>query len=149
MILDTLDHASCYMNLGERLTAALRYLAKTDCKQLPAGRHDIRGEQIFALAQDYITATDAKRWEAHRKYIDVQYVASGIEMIGYAPLATLAATDAYDEANDGIHFEGTGGAVIVPAGSFAIFFPQDGHKPGLVAGEPSKVRKIVVKVAVS
>jgi len=149
MILDTIDNAGSYFSLNERITAALRFLAKTDCMQLAPGTHEIRGRQIFAMAQDYITApSDAKQWEAHLKYIDVQFVASGIEDIGYAPLAMLSETQAYDADKDVAFYDGDGWAVRVPAGSFTILFPHDAHKPGLIAVEAAKVRKVVVKVAV-
>jgi YhcH/YjgK/YiaL family protein len=150
MILDTIDHAQAYFAINERLTAALRYLAKTDCTGLAPGTHEIRGRRIFAMAQDYITTPPQdKRWEAHHNYIDVQFVASGIEDIGYAPLAMLNEIQPYDADKDVAFYDGEGWPVRVPAGSFVILFPHDAHKPGLIAVEAAKVRKVVVKVAVS
>lgn len=88
-------------------------------------------------------------WEAHRKYIDVQFVAAGVEEMGYANVDTLTVKKPYDETADYALFDGAGTFVKVPTGSFTIFFPQDGHIPGsAIDGQPAAVRKVVVKVAV-
>ena len=150
MIIDTLANAALYFALGERIAVALEYLRENDCIRLPAGKIPIQGEQIYALVQDNTTKPrDQGVWEAHRKYIDVQFVAAGVEEMGYANIQTLTVKKPYDEQVDYALFEGSGSFVTVPAGSFTIFFPEDGHIPGsAVAGKPAAVRKVVVKVAV-
>jgi YhcH/YjgK/YiaL family protein len=92
------------------------------------------------------------RWEAHRQYIDVQFLAGGVERIGYAPLGeALSVVQAYDAQKDVVFFAAAGDFVTVPAGSFAIFWPTDVHAPCL-AGEASpatvEVCKVVVKCRV-
>lgn len=150
MILDKLSNAKQYANLGERIATALQYLKDNDCTRLPVGKVAIDGEQIFALVQDNTTKPRAQGvWEAHRKYIDVQYVAAGVEEMGYANIDTLTVKQPYDEQKDFALFSGDGSFVTVPAGSFTVFFPADGHIPGSAVGDrPSAVRKVVVKVAV-
>lgn len=150
MILDRLENAAHYFGLGERIAAALRYLQSNDCTQLAAGKIAIQGEQIYALVQDNTTRPREQGvWEAHRKYIDVQFVAAGVEEMGYANIETLTVKKPYDDQADYALFAGPGCFVRVPAGSFAIFFPQDGHIPGsAVDDQPAAVRKVVVKVAV-
>ena len=150
MIIDTLDNAARYFVLGERIVTALKYLKESDCTKLPVGKILIQGEQVYALVQENITKTrDQGVWEAHRKYIDVQFVAAGIEEMGYANIKSLTIKKPYDELADFALFDGSGSFVTVPAGSFTIFFPEDGHIPGsAVDGQPAAVRKVVVKVAV-
>ena len=150
MIIDTLENSARYFVLGERIATALRYLRENDCTKLPVGKIPIQGEQIYALVQDNTTKTrDQGVWEAHRKYIDVQFVAAGVEEMGYANIQTLTVKQPYDEQVDFALFNGSGSFVTVPAGSFTIFFPEDGHIPGsAVDGQPAAVRKVVVKVAV-
>jgi len=150
MIVDRLENAALYFGLGERITSALRYLKSNDCTKLPVGKIPIRGEQIFAIVQDNMTKPRAEGvWEAHRKFIDVQFVAAGVEEMGYANISTLTVKTPYDEKVDYALFNGAGSFVTVPAGSFTIFFPEDGHIPGsAISDQPAPVRKIVVKVAV-
>ncbi len=96
--------------------------------------------------QEYTTrAADQCVWEAHRKYIDVQFVAVGVERMGFANLAQMRERDAYDPTRDVAFFDPGESFVTIPAGMFAIFGPEDVHSPGHAAGQPSVVRKVVVK----
>ncbi|RKX72847.1 MAG: DUF386 domain-containing protein, partial [Spirochaetes bacterium] len=81
---------------------------------------------------------------AHDKYIDVQVVIKGNESIGYALRSELAAVGDFNEESDIGFFGGSGDPIYLKEGDFAVFFPGDGHAPGLTAkGEPSRVRKAV------
>jgi YhcH/YjgK/YiaL family protein len=150
MIIDTLENAKLYSScLDGRLQAALEYLAGRDCAALPVGRHDIDGKRIYALVQHYETRPGEDGvWEAHRRYADVQFVAAGVERLGYAPLGLLTPTQAYAEDKDCALFAGSGDFFTLRAGAFAVFFPQDAHMPCRAAGAPAPVRKVVIKVAV-
>ena len=150
MVIDSLQNSHLYVGLGPRIATALRYLQDHDATQLPLGKTPIEGDLIFALVQDNTTKPRADGvWEAHRKYIDVQFVGAGVEQMGWASLAGLTVKKPYDEAADFALFEGTGQYLTVPAGHFTIFFPGDAHIPGLaVNDQPTTVRKVVIKVAV-
>jgi YhcH/YjgK/YiaL family protein len=96
---------------------------------------------------DYETApAEEKGWEAHRRYIDVQYIASGTEKMGYAEISALRVVSEYDEDKDIIWLDGDGDFVTAHAGTFVVFFRQDAHKPGVTVENPCSVRKVVVKV---
>lgn len=149
MITDLLTNASTYFDLNERITKALRYLIDTDCQAIEAGRYEIDGSQIFAMVQDYTTKRpEEMKFESHRKYIDVQYVAKGEETMGYTDISRLSVTQDYDAENDVMLFDGEGVSLYLPAGAFVILYPQDGHQPCVISGEPQAVRKVVIKVAV-
>ena len=146
MIIDRLDNAATYKGLGRGITAALQFLRQTDLKAMPVGRHVIDGDTLFALVQEYATRPRAEAtWEAHRKYIDVQYVISGEEIIGYANIERLKA-DPYKDADDYSPLHGAGDFVTVPAGSFMILWPQDAHAPCLAVTQPLSVKKVVIKI---
>lgn len=149
MIIDHIRHAGVYTGIKPGLAQALAFLASAPLATLAPGRHAIAGDRVFALVQDYLTKPpDAGVWEAHRRYIDVQYVVSGAERLGYAPLDRLTVTQPYDEAKDLVLLAGEGDRVTAGAGTFVVFYPHDAHMPGLALGEPATVRKVVVKVAV-
>ena len=132
-----------------QLRRAFEFLTSQDVKAWPDGRLELDGDRIFALPQGYLTRPPSQcRWEAHRRYIDIQYILSGREAMGYAPLSTLKPTTDFDQAKDVGFYDGTGSIINVNAGMFAIFFPHDAHMPCLqVAHQPEPVRKVVVKVA--
>lgn len=152
MILDRLIHADRYRGLGGRVAEALDYLRRTDFSSLAAGRYELDGDRLVAIVQRYRTKpmTDVV-WEAHRRFIDVQYVATGSERMGYVPLDdALPVRTPYNEAKDCVLFDAQGDLFSVPAGSFAVFGPQDVHAPSLVGADnlPGDVLKVVVKCAV-
>ncbi len=149
MILDRLENADIYTVSRPRLAAAFAYLRSTDLANLSLGRHDIDGNTIFALVQEYRTRLPAEGfWESHRAYVDVQFVISGIERMGYANIASLTPRAPYDADKDLLIYDGTGDFFNVPGGAFTIFGPADAHMPCMAAGEPSPVKKVVIKVAV-
>ena len=90
-----------------------------------------------------------KKWEAHRNYLDIQYVAEGREVMGWAPVGRLTPAGPYNPEKDVINFqEAEASPVQVEKGGFALFYPEDGHQPGCQLGAAAKIRKIVVKVKV-
>ncbi|MCC6345866.1 MAG: YhcH/YjgK/YiaL family protein [Nitrospirales bacterium] len=148
MILDAIENFMRYCTVGSGLHTGFTFL-REERDGLPDGRYPIVGEDVFALVQTYDTGMpDAKRWEGHRKYIDIQYLLSGKEEIGWAPVSSLAITSPYSDEKDVLFFrEGsvTSPLALVP-GIFAVFFPDDAHRPGCALGPPCSVRKVVVKV---
>jgi biofilm protein TabA len=151
MIIDRLEKASLYRGIHKRLAAAFDYLQKTDLDKVEPGTHEIEGRKVYVMVQQYETKPMEKgRWEAHRKYIDVQYVQKGAERFGYANLLELKPGN-YDEAKDFLSLEGKerGDFFLVRQGTFVILFPQDGHMPGMAVSVPQPVRKFVVKVGIA
>ena len=89
MILDTLDNAARYESLNSRFAKAFAFLRTVDGTQ-ELGRHDLDGDACFALVQTYESKPIEKaKFEAHRKYIDVQFIHSGRETIVWAPLSSM------------------------------------------------------------
>jgi YhcH/YjgK/YiaL family protein len=149
MIIDRLANPSPLYQLPAGLARALEYLRGTDMRSVALGRHDLDGDHLFALVQEYTTrAADQCVWEAHRRYVDVQFVVTGAERMGVASLAQMREREAYDAARDVAFFEPGSEFVTIRAGMFAIFGPEDVHSPCHAAGQPGLVRKVVVKVAV-
>jgi YhcH/YjgK/YiaL family protein len=147
MILDRLENTHWYRNLHPLFGPAFDYLATAPLADLPAGKQTIQGEQLFALVNDYTTQPAEKcRFETHRRYADIQLVVRGVEQIGVANLADMTIAEPYSAERDVTFFQGHGDQITLAAGTFAIFFPQDAHQPGIALAEPVPARKVVVKV---
>ena len=147
MIFENIKHASTYYSLNERLTKALQYLAQTDFTSMEPGKYEIEGENIFALVQTYNTKPfSSGKWEAHKKYIDVQYIVSGKEKMGFTETTKVIIMEEYNEEKDCAIYKGEGNFLIAEEGHFAIFFPSDVHMPGMAINIPKEVKKVVVKV---
>ena len=146
MIFDKLDRHLRYTGLGKSLAEAFTFLATNNFTNIPAGRIELHGDALYALVQEYTTKPlEQGKWEAHRRYIDVQYLVSGRERILFAPIESLEAGD-YIPAKDFLPITGRGSTVDLSAGYFVIFFPEDAHMPGLSIDHPEPVKKVVVKL---
>ena len=147
MITDTLEQASRYETLHAGFKAAFDFLRDTDLLSLAEGRTVIEGDRLFALTQSYGTRPVADgKLEAHRMYIDIQFIVSGEECIGYAPLGEQPVSTPFDTEKDIGFYHGEASFVKLSAGMFAVFFPHDAHLPGRHLGIPSQVKKVVLKV---
>jgi YhcH/YjgK/YiaL family protein len=146
MITDLLLRAETYVNLSPGIRQAFEFLRRPDLTVLPPGTYEIDGRRVFALVQEYQSKpADAGRWEAHRRYIDLQYVVSGRERFGFAAVGRMPAA-AYDDEKDIERPQGEGVFLDLRAGEFVLAWPGEVHMPGMAAGEPAPVRKIVVKI---
>ncbi len=152
MIRDRIENAEPYGRLGRGIAQALEFLRKTDCTKLQPGKHEIDDQRVFAMVQRYVPKPLAQAgWEAHHRYIDVQYIAAGSERMGCTGLvAGLKVTKPYDPQKDLVFYETAGDLLVFKAGDFAIFTPQDVHAPGLAldSAPGGEVTKVVVKVRV-
>lgn len=149
MIFDAIENAEIYYGLGEKFKRAFEFIKSTDLKSLKDGKIEIDGDNIFAIAQKYKTKdSDDGIWEVHRKYIDIQYMISGAENMGFVLADYLEISDKYNEADDVEILKGLGDFVQVNEGEFVIFFPDDAHMPGLKIKENEEIRKVVVKIKI-
>ena len=149
MILDLLANSTVYEKLHPAFSSAFYFLRKTDLATISEGRYAIDGERVYAIVQEYDTKPLADGFlETHTRYIDIQYLITGEELIGYAPLVGQAVRTPYDTDKDIAFLEGAADPIRVQQGQFAVFFPHDAHMPGRTMGEPKRVRKVVIKVAV-
>ena len=149
MIATPLENADRQAPGSEGFTKAFAFLRRRDLAALPDGRYDIDGDRVFALVQRYETAPAAEpRFEAHRAYIDVQYLASGSEVIGWAPLGGLRVSEPYDGEKDACFGSAAAWTPLrLGPGELAVLYPEDAHAPRLADGGPGKVMKVVVKVS--
>ena len=119
-----------------------------DLQGAATGTFEIAGTQVYAIVQDYDTLLlNQGVWEAHRRYIDLQYMVSGTERIGYAHVGRMS-PGVYDPARDFLPLAGEGDFLTFGPGDFMLLFPEDAHMPRIAVGAPAPVRKVVVKVAV-
>ncbi len=127
------------------------FLRDHDLSSLELKKYEIDGTDLYAPLSEYVSKNEEDaRYEAHRKYIDIQYVVSGKELIGIAPISQQKdILEPYNEEKD-VLFMTVSQVTNYQAlpDRFFIFFPDDLHRPGLKDGENSPVRKAVVKVKV-
>ena len=146
------EFAISFFKNKERWEKAFKFFVNNDLAKLETKRYDIDGDNLYATVSEYLSKNEeTTNFEAHRNYIDIQYVITGKEIMNIAPLNTAKeVVTPYDNKKD-IEFmkvEKTVKYVATPS-NFFIFFPVDAHRPGLKDGVSSPVRKIVIKVKVN
>ena len=149
MIIDKIENSNIYFGISERMKVALNYIQKTDFSSVESGRHEIDGDRIFALVDEYETKNaDENFLEAHQNYIDVQFMVEGKERVGFTTLKTQNAIKSYNSEQDFALFKENYSTILLSKGMFAIFFPDDLHMPGLKIEKSAKVKKVIVKVKI-
>jgi biofilm protein TabA len=144
MIVEPLDQLPRYFGLHPLFQKADDFLNLAERQGFPEGRYPLDGEKLIAIVSTGDREIGAQL-EAHRRYIDIQYIMSGVDRIGWRPVATCQdIASAYAIEQDKIFFADAPAAWIdVPPGCFAIFFPNDAHVP--LSGEGT-VKKVILKV---
>jgi YhcH/YjgK/YiaL family protein len=147
MIIDHITHAHLYFCLHPHFAEAFRFLQQVSPGDFLHKRIDIDGDNLFALFQEGV-ATENNRMEVHRQYIDIQYVFSGYDKIGWKNLQScLYPIKQFNESLDyQLYNDQPSDFFILSEGKFAVFFPNDAHAP--LAGTESYY-KVVMKVLVN
>lgn len=146
MILDNLNNLDKYVSLNPLFAEAIHYLRTTDLAALAPGKIVLEPDRLVVNVNQIPpkTAEEAKL-ETHIEFIDIQVPLTATETMGYTPAADLPEAT-YDPATDMTLYEGPAQSYFtLKPGMFAIFFPADGHAPGITQ---TGLKKIIVKVKV-
>lgn len=156
MLKDNIKNAYKYYSLSDRFEIGLKYLQSTDFSSVENGTYKLLGDEVFANVQDYNTKSlDNAKFEAHRKYADIQFIVSGSERIGVDKVNNFAKSTEYSSSDD-IEFLSENSSqskcsfCTVKSDDFVILMPDDAHMPSVSPSDSlsSHVKKVVVKVLV-
>ena len=149
MLYDSLKHIEFYKGIHPGVYRALEILRDTDFSQLEDKRYEVDGDNLFFFLQSYETKPDNDTPEAHRKYIDIQFLVSGREKMGVAPLEDMSEEVEARPDGDIWFYRGPMDYITLTAGDrFAVLWPGDAHAPSIAVNSPAPCRKCVVKVKV-
>ncbi len=147
MVYDKIDNIETYKGLSEDIYEGLKFL-KNATLDLACGVHEIN-PRVKAIVSEYETkAVNENGYEAHRQFVDIQYLLKGAEKNCCLPIEKLRETKAYSEEKDAAFYEANVPTqeLMLGDGCFAIYWPQDGHMPGICVSGQQKVKKVVIKV---
>lgn len=147
MIIDSVEHAANYEKLSPAFAAAMRFLREHMDVDLADGRYEI-ADGVYANVKRYETKpVENAKYEAHKNYADVQYLAKGREYMGWAPVERMELYE-YNAEKDVYKVSGEGGLYPLTEGTFAIVFPEDAHMPNVAMDAPCAAVKMILKVRV-
>jgi YhcH/YjgK/YiaL family protein len=151
MILDRIDNTRLYLGLHADFAKAFDILTDKTLSQKKDGKYAVDDEKIYYTIQHYTTKPPNEgNLEAHRKYIDIQFLLAGVEILGYAPLKGLTTAEIYNPKKD-IAFFNTPKEITkvkLEPGLFCILFPDDAHLPCRQLAGPTEVQKVVIKIKI-
>lgn len=139
-------------NYPAAIQTAIKYLKENDFVSMETGVYEIQGKEIYAQVFDAKTEpVEKKRPEVHEKYVDVQFLVSGKERLGFTPDTGEYEVDERIDDRDLIFYKEVKNEGFIEAtpGCYCIFFPNDVHRPAVMSEEAMTVRKVVVKVKVT
>ena len=152
MVFDNLDNCKYYYGINKLFEKAFDFIKNAVDEKLPVGKYEIEGTDLYASVQEYNSKLDGEgKFEGHRKYIDIQYIVSGIENIDVIDISKIKTVTDYNDVKDIEFYENVDNAskAVIGEGEYGIFLPHDIHKPGMAYENNSvPVKKIVVKVKI-
>ena len=148
MILDSLENSQQYYALHPLFEQAFDFIRCTDFTKLPEGKIETSNPSLYFSIERFRgkDPQDAVL-ESHKKFIDIQTPLVGVESIGWkAGDELMVISENYNENKDIIFYHDFPSTYskLYP-GQFAVYFPEDGHAPGIGQGD---IRKLIAKIAV-
>jgi len=149
MILDSIANIERYRSLSLNISKAIDYILSGKAENLPAGKTEIDGDEVFLLMNEYETKDQTEcKTESHRIYIDIQWMIAGSEKVGFSFLDNQKVTESYNHEKDYTFYDASLDYFELKQGWFAIFFPTDLHCPSIAVHTHMKIRKAVLKVKI-
>ncbi|MBQ4131444.1 MAG: YhcH/YjgK/YiaL family protein [Clostridia bacterium] len=145
MIFDSINYIDNYKS-NLTIYKVLKFLKETDFTKVELGKYAFEGNDIYYMVQQYETKADKPHSEVHQEYIDIQYIVSGKETIGIAPIDCEKTLLEVKEGKDCWLYSCETQPIILNSGDYMILYPNEIHKPGVAAEKPSEVLKVVVKI---
>ena len=145
MILDSIEYAAKYEKISPGFKAAMSFLFQNREGGLAEGRYQISSD-VYALVKRYTTKPiEDCKYEGHKDYIDIQYIVSGKEYIGWAPISDMEEKE-YIKLKDQRIMLGEGAMVPIHSQQFMVLFKEDIHMPCVAWDKSGSVEKIIVKI---
>ena len=147
MIYDALSYLHNYLPCHPLFPKVSDFINSHNLSNIEAGKVDI-GEGVYVVISEYATDDIKSKFiECHKQHIDIQIIIEGIEQIGICNKDECRIIEEYNQEKDLEKLEGKVDLITLKKGCFVIFFPQDGHAPGLKIGNSgNRVKKAVFKV---
>jgi len=141
MIVDRIENSEIYYDIHPDFKTAFNFLKSVKIEDFTEDKIIIDEDNIFAILNDYTTKdSDVSKLEAHKKYIDIQYMLTGSELIGYSPLTDEIPSEKYNTESDIAFYDDKPlfYSQITP-GMFSILYPADLHMPGIKVQSPAPI----------
>lgn len=135
-----------YQSIIPGLEEAMNLVANLE--SMESATYPLSNGGKIMVQQGTTKAAETQQIEAHRNYLDIQYIVEGQEVVGWAPVETLTPAGEYNSVKDKAMYTGHCDYMTIAAGHCYVVYPEDGHMPGAHLDAPNDFKKIVVKLKV-
>lgn len=149
MIYDKIKNLKKYESYLHAAGKIADYLKETDLTKLECGTYELF-DGITLNISEYEPFANPDKWEAHRKYIDLQIVVCGNERMDSAPIDNAEGGEGFHDDDDYELYASCGdtfASIYGDTETFAVFEPADAHRPGIFY-KAKNVKKAVFKIPV-
>lgn len=151
MIIGKIQDLNKFKGISNNINTAIEWLEKTDILNLPVGKYEIDGKNVYANRQSYL-GKDVKdcKAENHDFYMDLQIVIKGSEGFGYADILnpSLKVLEPYNEVKDVTKYTVDDEIVyVVNDNHYALVFKEDIHRPQIKIND-NQIEKLVLKIKI-
>lgn len=145
MVIDYIENINTYSFINKNFEKGVKFARSLFDK--PVGKYEC--DDIFAFVQEGSTKnTDETKFESHIKYMDIQFVVEGSEILGWQNINKLTVADEYNEDSDMILYIGNGENIKISENMFYIVHEKDGHKPCTHISNQTNYKKVVLKLKI-
>ena len=117
--------------------------------EIETGRHVI-SDKAYINIEEYKTR-DFIKFEAHKKYIDIQFLIQGEEKVYTTETDGLEISENYNEEKDVAFYktpERNLNISYLKPNKFIMLYPDDAHSPCTMIDVPKNVKKAIVKIKI-
>ena len=147
MLRGTMAYIDRYTSLSPLFAQVMSEIQAIDWTERTYGKYALADGKAWVTYSLCPHQKENAVFEAHNRYIDVQCIVDGDELMGWADRSRLIPQTEYDPDKDCQLFTGAGDTLRLVAGDWVLFFPEDAHAPcgTLTRGESVK---LVAKIPV-
>lgn len=137
-------------SLAERCLNAANYLSQLNEEALSIGRHIVNDGFYYNVIEYQTSGEKDKPFESHRKYVDIQLLLDGEEIMQTTDISRLEVADEYDDEKDFVLYKAIDyvASTILRPDSIMILYPRDAHRSMSLYGVAKNIKKIVGKVKI-
>lgn len=117
-------------------------------KNMEPGTVPLSGSNKIVVQQGTTKPAAGRLLEAHREFLDVQYIVKGSEVVGWAPVDTLTLDGEFNTTKDNGMYSGNCEFMNIAEGYCYVMFPEDAHMPASHLENPTEYQKLVIKLKV-
>ncbi len=135
--------------MEEKIKKALEILATLD-ENTPPGHYEVSPDIYYNVEEFETDFEQNRRFESHRKHVDIQCVLQGEELIFVEDAEKLEVEEELPPERDVAFYRGTGIGKrnMLKGGDYLALYPGEAHKPGVCVEAPRRVKKAVFKITV-